>query len=115
MFALRLFEFNDQLWVPRFMTSWMTGVMRRCHETTEDGGVWDPKIVELLERTGTTEVVDLCSGGGEPVIAMAKVLEKSCGRRLRLTLTDLIPNREAARMVARDNPDCLLRVPSPAP
>jgi hypothetical protein len=93
---LQLFEFNDQGWLPQFMIAWMTRILRHCHEVTEDGRVWAPKLLELIQRTGETRIVDLCSGGGGPVLQMAKMLKELHGVQVHVTLTDLIPNLQSA-------------------
>lgn len=99
MGRLQLFEFNEQPWLPQFMTGWMTSILRICHRETEDGRVWAPKILELMERSGTTAIVDLCSGGGGPVLDLVRILEQEYGIVPNLTLTDLIPNLQAAREI----------------
>ena len=43
--------------------------------------------------------MDLCSGGGGPVLGLARILEEEHGVRPRLTLTDIIPNLQAARQI----------------
>lgn len=96
---LHLFEFNDQKWLPRFMTGWMTRVLHFLHEATQDGRVWAPKVVELLERYGEPKIVDLCSGGGGPVLEVVRILEHEHGVRPTLTLTDIIPNLQSAREI----------------
>jgi thioesterase domain-containing protein len=96
---VHLFEFNDQRWLPRFMTGWMTRVLRVGHEATEDGRVWAPKVLELIERYGQAEIVDLCSGGGGPVLGMTEILEREHGVSAHVTLTDFIPNLQTAREI----------------
>src|SRR5512133_178013 len=93
---LHLFEFNDQPWLPQFMTAWMTRVLNVCHEQSQDGRVWAVKVRELIEKSGQTRIVDLCSGGGGPVLQMAKVLREEHGIDVHVTLTDFIPNLQSA-------------------
>jgi hypothetical protein len=99
MSRIHLFEFNDQAWLPDFMTAWMTRVLHICHEETEDGKVWAPKLLELIHRSGQSKIVDLCSGGGGPVLQMARVLRNDFGVDVHVTLTDLIPNQQTAREI----------------
>lgn len=99
MDRVHLFEFNDQRWLPRFMTGWMTSVLHALHEETDDGRVWAPKVLELIRRRGQAEIVDLCSGGAGPVLGLARILEEEHGARPRLTLTDIIPNLQVAKRI----------------
>jgi hypothetical protein len=93
---VHLFEFNDQRQLPKFMTSWMTSILRVCHQETRDGTVWAPKVIELLEKSGQKKIVDLCSGGGGPVLDLVRILKENYNLDIQLTLTDLIPNLQSA-------------------
>jgi len=105
MDRIHAFEFNDQSWLPQFMTSWMTRVMHVSHRQTEDGRVWAPKILELMERSGEKRLVDLCSGGGGPVLDLVRILESEYKVEVHLTLTDLIPNLKTAEEINGKNPN----------
>jgi len=95
----QLFEWNDQGWLPRFMTSWMTRMLRVCHHNMQNGRVWGPKVLELMQRSGENRIVDLCSGGGGPVLDMIRILEEDHGLKPQLTMTDLIPNLRTAQEI----------------
>lgn len=99
------FEFNDQSWLPQFMTSWMTRVLHVSHRQTEDGRVWAPKLIQLMDRAGENRIVDLCSGGGGPVLDLVRILEGEYGRQIHLTLTDLIPNLKTAEEINKQGPN----------
>jgi len=81
------------------MTGWMTSVLHVSHRATEDGRVWAPKVIELMNRSGEDRIVDLCSGGGGPVLDLVRILEVEYKRDVHLTLTDLIPNLAAAKRI----------------
>ncbi len=98
----QLFEWNDQGWLPRFMTSWMTRILRICHRNMQNGRVWAPKVRELMEQSGENRIVDLCSGGGGPVLDMVRILEEEHGLCPHLTMTDLIPNLRTAEEINRE-------------
>jgi hypothetical protein len=50
-----------------------------------------PLIRRALEESGTTRIVDLCSGGSGPLLLLVGDLQGD-GVRVRATLTDLFPN-----------------------
>ena len=60
----QLFEFNDQIWLLRFMTAWMTRMLHACHQGMANGRIWAPKVAQFLAMSGGRRIVDLCSGGG---------------------------------------------------
>jgi hypothetical protein len=107
MNRLHLFEFNDQQWMPRFATSWMTRIMHYCHEGSGDGRVWAPKLLEQMNRFGEPKIVDLCSGGGGPILGVAKILESEHGVRPHITLTDIIPNLKSAKEINSTRENCV--------
>ncbi len=53
-----------------------------------------PRLRDALAKTGSSEVLDLGSGGGGPVVAIYEELVKS-GIRVRMTLSDKFPNLAA--------------------
>lgn len=105
MNRIHAFEFNDQSWLPQFMTSWMTSVLHVSHRQTEDGRVWAPKVLELMRKCGQRRIVDLCSGGGGPVLDLVRILEKEYSVDVHLTLTDLIPNLRSAAEINKQGPN----------
>lgn len=54
-----------------------------------------PKIRTAMEGTGTSSVLDLCSGGGGPWLTLEPELAKS--GPVKVVLSDLYPNIEALR------------------
>jgi hypothetical protein len=54
-----------------------------------------PLLLEAMESIGTDRIIDLCSGGGGPVLSTVKALESEYGRRVSATLTDKFPNGAA--------------------
>src|SRR5689334_7904908 len=60
-------------------------------------------LTRSLALTGDDRLVDLCSGAGAPAVAIAALLRER-GRDVRVTLTDLYPNRERLRALAEAAP-----------
>lgn len=92
MMRLHLFEVLDQAWCPAPVrhgaTDWLAHLMNG-HKAFNRVA---PKLVDALERSGSSQVVDLCSGGGGPWLTLEREVAKS--RKISITLTDLFPNPE---------------------
>src|SRR4051812_25232152 len=58
-----------------------------------------PLIRRALDRSGATEIVDLCSGGSGPLLGLVRDLAAE-GRPIRATLTDLFPNADGFAKIA---------------
>lgn len=90
-----LFEWGDAPWLPavcrRFMTDHLTFHARCAFAPVA------PLLGESLRRTGHDTIVDLCSGGGGPLPGLLPAINDAAGRRTRVMLTDLYPDRAALR------------------
>lgn len=105
MKRLHLFEVMDQPWCPdvvrRLATDFMGTFLpkMRVHEPAL------PSVARAIAATGATRLVDLCSGGGGPLLTYKEQIERDVGRPLSVVLTDLFPNlRTAAQLEARADP-----------
>jgi len=96
---LQLIELEDQAWLPATLRDAGTAYLRLSQELGHQERVFAPIVREVLERTGRDRIVDLGSGAGGPVCAVARELARN-GRALRVTLTDLHPNEEAFAWLA---------------
>lgn len=83
-----LFEFIDQPWYPTELRNLQTEGLSKFMGPAFC--VVAPIIRETLQATGTSKVVDLCSGGGGPWPLLHALLDES--GRIGLTLTDAYPN-----------------------
>jgi hypothetical protein len=66
-------------------------------------GIYDavvPLLARSLERTGSTEITDMCSGAGGPWKRLQPLLSRHLQRDIRVTLTDLRPNLPAIKRLA---------------
>lgn len=100
MKRIQLFEFEDLPWFPDSLRACMTRMISVLHRWM---GTKD-HIAELLETTlvttGRQHIVDLCSGDGGLMLDVFNKLQRSAsGPNLRLTLTDLYPNRASIARV----------------
>ncbi len=104
---LHLFEWADYSWFPNVIRNLMTDYLHfvetkfRLHEPIP------ALLATLSEETGTTNVIDLCSGGAGPIPAINADL-RARDVHLRFTLTDKFPNL-AAFQHAAENADGAIR------
>jgi len=91
MKRIHLFEFMDQPWYPatfrRMQTDYLQFVVTRGsgHEQLI------PLITKALRQAGTTEIVDLCSGGTGPWLKLQAQLAQA-GSLVSVKLTDKYPD-----------------------
>lgn len=97
MIRIHAFELEDQPWFPRVIREAGMAYLRFAGEKL---GQWEqvrPAIDRALAHSGETEVLDLCSGGGGPVMALARCWHAD-GRAVAVTLTDRYPDPGARRL-----------------
>jgi hypothetical protein len=95
---IHAFEFEDLSWFPGLVREYMTDFLSFM-------GGWSPlpyapftdRLARALRRTGDERVVDLCSGGGGPAVAIVAELQRELQRPIQLHLTDLYPTASRAR------------------
>lgn len=90
----RWFEIHDQPWFPKFLRDRVTEALEMMWASNRTYHPIAGRLRAALERTGAERVVDLCSGGGGPWLALYD--EVAAGRGIEVTLTDLYPNELAA-------------------
>ena len=84
-----LFEFIDLPWYPAALRDLQTDALQRM--TGQAFAEVAPVIAETLRFTGTSQIVDLCSGGGGPWRTLRSLVDVD-GTPVRVTLTDRYPN-----------------------
>ncbi len=92
-------EIEDLGWCPRAIRDGGTDWLGFMANATKVFLPMAPKIRAAMNATGTTEVIDLCSGGGGPWLTLAPELAKS--GPVTVELSDLYPNLTAFRDVAQ--------------
>ncbi len=73
--------------------AWYATAFRRFHPVA-------PLLAEALRSAGTTRIVDLCAGGGGPLLDLKPILDQALGTQVSVTLTDKYPNLDAFRAAA---------------
>lgn len=114
MKRLSLFEFEDFRWFPGGLRECLTLYIAAMHRVLGTERVLAPLLARALEASGTNQVVDLCSGGGGPLLETTARLASEHGLRPRVTLTDLYPNTAAAARINAAGESAQVRyLPSP--
>ena len=90
MRRFQLFEFEDLPWLPASLRDSGTDYLRFMWEAGAYRPIV-PRLRDALQRTAADQILDLCSGGGGPQVAIYAALERS-GCATRITLTDKFPN-----------------------
>lgn len=100
---LQLFEFEDYDWFPDVIrhgqTDYLHFMISRFNIYNQAAG----QLKELIDRTGITEIQDMCSGGGGGMDTLRNELEKITGKDIRITLSDKYPNNKAFEKIKKDS------------
>ena len=96
MKRLHLIEIHDQDWCPRTVRDGETDYLQFVIATTKPYAAMVLILAAALQRTGTRQVLDLCSGAAGPWLWLQPVLAER-GVSVSVCLTDKYPNLEAFR------------------
>src|SRR5262245_17792176 len=77
MRRLHLFEIEDQSWCPAIVRDLATDYLHFVQTAVSLHRTITPLIEEALRASGTTRIVDLCSGGSGPLPAVIADLGQS--------------------------------------
>ncbi len=102
MRRLHLLELEDQAWFPATVRDLATDYLQFAQTATGMHKTMTPLIREALAAGRTTHIIDLCSGGSGPLIAVIENLRQS-GIEATATLTDLFPNLSAFERAASES------------
>lgn len=91
---VHLFEFTDQSWLPAIIRDLLTDYLHFVSRKFALHRPAVPLVRELLGKTNRSQIVDLCSGAGGAVLAVAEQLATE-GLPVHLTLTDKFPHLNA--------------------
>lgn len=95
---IHAFELEDQNWFPSIVRSAGMAYLRFAAEKLGAAEAIRPVIERALDGSGEREILDLCSGGGGPVLAVLAAMREA-GRKVRVTLSDRFPDPGATRLV----------------
>jgi hypothetical protein len=88
---LHLFEWEDLPWFPAVIRNAGTDYLRFMLHLSDGYAPVAPKFIETLRQTDSTEIVDLCAGGGGPWSRLLPALQ-AAEIHCRVMLTDFYPN-----------------------
>lgn len=88
---IHLFELEDQDWFPKVIRDLATDFLEFMEARMALHRSMLPLLTEALRATGSSKVVDLCAGGGGPVVALREELAQE-GVNVDFVLTDKFPN-----------------------
>ncbi|WP_421876406.1 hypothetical protein [Marinoscillum sp.] len=103
MKRIHVFEFEDFQWFPKFLRVCLTNYIVTFHRLLDSAANLTILLTDLLSRTNSRKIVDLCSGGGGPMLWVYDQL-KAEFPDLQLTMTDLYPNATAVKRIGQEGP-----------
>jgi hypothetical protein len=93
---LRAVELEDQQWFPAIVRDLSTDFLRYLADLLELGRASAGLLVDAVEAADSNTVIDLCSGGAGPIMALEREFTTR-GMEADFMLTDLFPNLLAFR------------------
>lgn len=93
-----LFEWEDQPWLSATLRDYLTDHLRFALGSDQALPLHraiSQVLFRVMQRSGVRDIVDLCSGGGGPLLAVQRVLKTEMNFETAVTLTDLYPNAAA--------------------
>ncbi len=98
-----LFELEDQSWFPNIVRDLATDYLEFMEAKLNLHQPVVPLLARALRESGTATVVDLCAGGGGPVVALSEEMKQD-GITTRFILTDKFPNLPAFERLQNEHP-----------
>ena len=99
----QLFELEDFSWFPNIIRDLATDHLEFMEAKMGMHRPVVPLLADALRASGSDTVIDLCAGGGGPVVALRKELA-GAGVPARFILTDKFPNLPAFERLTREHP-----------
>ena len=103
MERVQLFEFEDLPWFPQVVREHMTDFLSFLGQRSKNMYAgFAERLAAAMAVTGDDTLLDLCSGGGGPALAIAELLRGHRSCPPRVLLTDLYPNLPRLERAWRD-------------
>lgn len=100
MSRIQAFEFTDLPWYPQAFRQIQTDYLQFAANLGSGHQNLLPLFQKALQKGGTTEIVDLCSGAGGPWLRLLEQLEQA-GMPVHVRLTDLYPHPDSIERWSR--------------
>lgn len=98
-----MFELEDQPWFPAIIRDLATDYLQFVEAKAALHRPVVPLLTDAIRASGATRVIDLCAGGGGPVVALREDLERA-GVDVPFVLTDKYPNLPAFAAITAAHP-----------
>jgi len=95
-----LFEFEDLAWFPDTIRESMTDFLRYLITALNFYEPIIPLIIKGLKQTNSSQIVDLCSGGGGAIEQIQTNLGQQSDTEIKIILTDKFPNKNAFEFIS---------------
>lgn len=112
MRRIHLFEFTDLAWYPQAFRRMQTDYLQFVATLGAGHRNLIPLFARALQHAGTSDIVDLCSGGSGPWVRLQEQF-KQAGLPVRVLLTDKYPHPEAVRKWAETARQGIEYLPEP--
>jgi len=106
MRRIHFFELEDQHWMPVTIRNGITNFLQFAVDHGDLYQRFAIRLAAALRHTQTTQVIDLCSGGGGPLKSLMKHIPELERGDIKLHLTDYYPNLPAFARLATSSPQC---------
>lgn len=97
---LHLFEFEDKKWLPSFLRNYMTDFLQSVTRIFKFYKNINPILIKGIQKSGSSRIIDLASGGGGPWISILDGLSQEI-KSIKVLLTDFYPNHESAETLKK--------------
>lgn len=97
----RVFEFEDQPWLPGFIRTGMTDYLRFLFNTFRLYDPVMPVLKDALTKSDANQILDLCSGSGGTIKIIYENLKQTFNPGVQITLSDFFPNEQAYELISK--------------
>ena len=98
-----LIEIHDNPAFPPLLRDLFTDALQSLWSFSNSYGAIVPRLRSVLDQLDNSQILDLCSGAGGPLITLAPLLQPAASPTIYICLTDKYPNIEAFQRAALDS------------
>lgn len=101
MHRIHFIEIEDQPWCPRAIRDATTDYLQLILNLTQTYEPIASRLEQAIARSGSRQIIDLCSGGGGPWLRLHSLVTKAHTQSPGVLLTDKFPNLAAFERARR--------------